>query len=231
MNDTHPRFFRLSALDLNPYASLSILDQTQVFHCSSCGRTRNVYSGVARAQFADRGKAWYDFLHTENGFLLISDSVRDVLTLNSIEGWDSFPVSIAGVESRSLKKKAIPKYHWINVTGQIRVDDSECVIGKIKFCRECRHLEGIKGPDRLVPVEGEVEPGLFTVSNYWFRHIICSYRIIELARQYQWSNCRFQPMDIPQNFIAKSEPIDYLGNVWPPKWYPDGVEPDVRNLE
>lgn len=233
MTQVHPNFFKLGVLNLHPYASLAVVGRHQISKCHTCGRTRNASEGPATAHFADRGRAWYDFLHTENGFLLISDRVRDGLIRNEIGGWESFPVSVVGVESRSLRKKNMPQYHWLKITGQIEVDDSKDIIGDVKYCPECKHLEGIKGPDRLVPIARNLaEIGFFNVSNFWFSYIVCSYGIIELARSQKWTNMRFDPIDLPGRIRPLPEPINYLGDPWPPvSWYPDEVDPDPRNFE
>lgn len=47
----------------------------------------------------------------------------------------------------------------------------------------------------------------------------CTRRIIELARQHNWTNFEFKPLEVRRDM--PTEGIDYLGKHWPPKsWYP-----------
>ena len=59
--------------------------------------------------------------------------------------------------------------------------------------------------------------------------ILCPLEFLILARRYKWANLRFCPADLPQSHYDNYG-IDYLGEQWPPQWWPDGYEPHPSNV-
>jgi hypothetical protein len=43
---------------------------------------------------------------------------------------------------------------------------------------------------------------------------------VQLARDHRWTNFRFLPVDISRRDSIRWRGIDYLGEKWPPDWYP-----------
>jgi len=53
--------------------------------------------------------------------------------------------------------------------------------------------------------------------------MICTRRVLEVARENRWTNARFVPVDAPHRNREWHSRwcIDYLGDQWPPsEWYP-----------
>lgn len=227
-----PKLFRFYANELHPYGSLSIPNKYTFKPCPTCARIRHEYSGEATVRIADRGRKWYDIIHTESIIPIVSERVVEALKNATLVGWEAFPVTIESVESRKLAKLKPPNYTWLKIQGAIKVSESPSIVGEIEACPVCRHLEGIEGPTQLVP-EGVItsdSESFFEISNIWLRHRVCTRRVVDLARENGWTNFRFEPLDVP----LKRRPahiIDYLGKKWPPQWYPDGFEPHPNNLE
>ena len=44
--------------------------------------------------------------------------------------------------------------------------------------------------------------------------------MLQLARENRWTNFVFNPIDVIQDHARLWEGIDYLGENWPPQWYP-----------
>ena len=227
---THPKYFLLSSDKLHPYASLRMEIAAEYGICDECKRTVLLKSahGIAYADFKDKGRDWYDVMHTENMLSLVSEKVVEDLKSDGVTGVEFFPVVIESIESRSLKKKARPNLFWMNIAGMLDIDES-CLGVNLERCGACGSFQGVFLPERFVP-KADMSSGadFMTTRNIHTRLVICSYRVLELARKHKWSNFLFQPLDIPQ----KTRPrfyIDHLGKQWPPAWYPKGFEPHVNN--
>lgn len=228
---SHPKYFLFSPDQLHPYAHLSIEHREECATCTECQRTvlTKTPKGNATASFADKGRNWYDIMHTENMLPIFSERVVDSLKSFGATGVDFFPIEISHIESRALKKKPLPELYWASIKGGIEID--EVYLGEQpERCGMCGSFKGIFRPQRFVPKYAhEADVDFLRIKNINTRYLICSHRVLELARKYKWSNFLFQPLDAgltqrPKHFI------DYLGKQWPPRWYPPGFKAHVNNV-
>lgn len=186
------------------------------------------------------GDKWYHAIANMRGALFITNALADEMATAGIRvgTGERYNISIRNVESKA-KRFAPLEYSWLRPMREIDVERITPNPGTNK------HLD----PDlRDIPI-GSKEPksDIFGV-NYPNGNLYCEIKFLETARCLGWNCFRFHPMDIPLNWPPWSTPecpvdpdlreqqsiykrlgIEYLGENWPPQWYPQGVDPHPSN--
>ncbi|MBX9788588.1 MAG: HEAT repeat domain-containing protein [Pirellulales bacterium] len=203
--------------------------------CSACGRGfRTRYAGRLSV-CTEYGREWSDVIGTSGntvGFL-ISERVLSGLRDAGIDSFEYFEVEIAEVRSQRLRVLPQPRYYYISPTGRIDIDPvrTEFKLRVLGTCGECARLlfESIPpelSPDRWIPdrwipkLDTWDGSHLLQFGNISGSDVLCTERVLLLAREHRWTNFRFQPVDISRRDSIRWRGIDYLGKKWPPDWYP-----------
>ncbi|MEO0793752.1 MAG: hypothetical protein AAFX93_01245 [Verrucomicrobiota bacterium] len=225
-----PKLFTFTFHDSVPFCDLQF-DRKETVDLGEYEGHAYDYFGTARADFRDFGTKWYDILRSSAGPVLISDNVVDVFRRENVTGIEFNDVVIENVESRSLSKLTPPKYYWIKSKGKLRVDDLAYGLSGLHLSENNKRILEGWTPGRRIPLmetwSGEDFSRLMNPRPGGY---ICTRKVIELAHEHKWTNLWLFPLDCVvtrRNRFA----INYLGKKWPPQWYPDGFEPDPRNLE
>lgn len=201
--------------------------------CAGCGRQQRRYEGVATARVEDYeddafGRVpathWPDVIGSGNGVpFMVSQRVVETLQGAGSTGVLAYPVVIEEVKSLTLQKGARPRYYYVQGAGTIDIDMDACGF-KGPRCSVCRgSIEALDQAVRRVP-KPETWSGhdLFMMQNHPTNQVLCTEKVLLLARENRWSNFRFLPMDAVIEHTFSWPGIDYLGEQWPPeKWYPD----------
>lgn len=172
------------------------------------------------------GSKWSDMVGSGGGTFdfMVTDRVVKSLHAAGIDCFKATPVEIVKIESRKLRNQEPPNYFVIEITGRMNFD---LKAGK----KEYRF--GTDTSTRWVPlVDSWDGSDLFVAGNSDAKFTYCTEKVLLLARQAQWSNFRFYPIDSFSNLnISWKKGIDYLGRKWPPRrWYPPRLS-DGKTLE
>lgn len=178
---------------------------------------------VARASVDYQKGKWCDILYIAhsnpmgNGVLCVSRRVYDALKSEGIQAYRAFYVEPEGKKPGSglPKDKQMPEYVALLPDPGIEIETEYIDVTPKRDPRLTRSNRKVK---RFVPIENSWEGfDLFRVNNN--KTCCCTRRIVELARQHQWTNFEFKPLDVRRDM--PTEGINYLAEQWPPEsWYP-----------
>lgn len=224
-----PKFFKVSYKNRRPIAEVVFPyrenDENRPV-CPLCGKSKDERKEGGMVSFS-QPNGNLDFYASSKHEIVVSKRVRESILRNNIIGISFFTLS----EDRNITKPL--DLFWTSIGGVIRVNPNSLNLHDDDICQLC--LITIRNPKikRFIPmIETWDGSDFFRVKNWYNKHIFCTRRVVELAREERWSNLQFEPMDRPREQIIMPFGIDYLGKEWPPEnWYPDGVKPDPRNLE
>jgi hypothetical protein len=189
--------------------------------CPSCGVERSVFQGDLECDIHN-GVAWPDAIGIRSwpAFLVSSRVVRAVRQLGQ-PGFAPMQVQWKRDTSRTAKP---PDYFLMDVSGTIDIDRAASGLGDAEHCSQCFSYLGQRliEAKRYVPLFDTWSGSqVFRMRNNPNLETFCTQEVLELARNEQWSNMRFEPMDVVRKHAIPWRGIDYLGMQWPPEtWYP-----------
>lgn len=225
-----PQFFRISDRTTwqKQYAWSDAIARHVTSPCSGCGRDISHSRGPVHADI-EAGREWPDAMGS--GFepmLMVSQRVADDLNAVGASGYDAEPVIIREIRPKPLRVIPSPQYYCLFVKGGIDVDLESAGIRVTSYCPVCFATE-----PRIYPPPGQFMPmadtwdgsDLFGMRNWPCSRVLCTFKIVELARSRMWTNFEFEPMDVSDRQRQEAynwQGIDYLGEQWPPAhWYPE----------
>jgi hypothetical protein len=155
-----------------------------------------------------KGTRWTDVVghgSPEPVPFMVSERVALSLKKARIERFDAWPVEVRKIHSKRLRETARPRYYCLVVGGRLDVDvgDGPRSRGRILPRRETWDATDLcRCPERP-------------------RMVFCTLKVLELAREHRWTNCRFDLLGADPLRARTRGGIDYLGKRWPPKdWHP-----------
>lgn len=146
-------------------------------------------------------------------FLIVSDAVIRAWLGAEVSCFHTYPVGVAAVKAPRLRNVPPPQYHRVEIDGRCRIDLEASGLTVVRYDPKCHYL--VTKP--LVPAGFRMVPGswdscaLFRDEELYPRVNFCTQLIIDIARQHQFTNFRFEPMEGPFNSFSKG--IDYLKSV------------------
>ncbi|MDB5357076.1 MAG: hypothetical protein JWN24_3529 [Phycisphaerales bacterium] len=195
-----------------------IVDST----CPICSRQYTHGEGVGRAEI-ETGTQWPDVIGTGLGpSPMFSQRVVSTLHEQKVRGFEEQPVEIYRINDARLRALPPPRYYYFKLIGKIEVDVEAVGAPREKLCPGCRRMQPGVNIRRFLPLPDTWDGSdIFAMSNAP-GSVCCTERVLLLARREQWTNCRFEPIDVAQRHSTSWEGVDYLGAAWPPtRWYPD----------
>lgn len=146
-------------------------------------------------------------------FLIVSESVINAWQDAGITNFHSYLVRVDEVRSKSKKLQELkpPHYFRIEIDGKCKIDLAASGLEVVHFAPECEYL--VTRPSTIS--EFQMEQGtwdgspLFRDQLHYPRISFCTQLVLDIARKYQFTNFRFEPMEGP--YDSNSKGIDYLG--------------------
>jgi len=224
-------FFRFDARELLRYpwgrtTNIGVAEKHYGPDCPGCGRRESRYYGKLSVKI-EGGGVWPDILSNRDGYptsFMLSERVIESLSKAGVTSFEAQPVRIVKVASRKLRQNDAPRYYYLNIVGRIDIDWEASGLADVPRCPVCgcRNGSNPAGVRAFVPLADSWDGSdIFELRNYPSGMVFCSEKVLFLARQHRWTNFYFEPMDVLQRYTWGWPGIDYLGNRWPPKWYPD----------
>lgn len=178
-------------------------------------RRRDTSFGVVRAMVEVeefKGGKFSDIITA--GPITVSGRVFDALEREGIGDFDAFPAVLDRERSCRLPRGfELPEYWSLVIQDGIVLEDDPPAPPPNE--RDA-HWRWFNRPGRRLVPRDDTWTGYDLVRGR--KSIVCTRRIIELARAERWTNFSFRPIDVPPHY--RSVDIDYLGAQWPPKqWY------------
>jgi hypothetical protein len=232
----NPRLFFLSAEggEANVFPLVTTFYGTEISdgRCLTCQREFSHEEGLGHAEL-EGGKKWPDLLGTVGTSLpLLSRRIIGAFRRRELAAFVASPVQIEKLSATRLRLDTAPSYFYLWLRGRILLDLQAAGVPRGEICPSCHQLTAGRRPARrLIPrIDTWDGADIFDVVN-GPRYIGCTIRVIELAREERWTNCRFVPIDADQRHVSQWHGIDYLGKQWPPaEWYPPAPS-DGKTLE
>ena len=214
--------------------------------CAECNYGNWPHPGAQVTGTVESGSSWPDFMLVGDLQLpfLVTEKVADDLSNARVANLEYSPVLLRSNDATSYRRY----FHVVPPKG-IAIDQSKTPF-KRKIRGRCAHcgmllfepipkgvMPDLLAPDRVVPDEDTWDGSdLFIMRDYPMGHaVFCTERILLLARERRWSNCRFEPVDTSRHQSVGWDGIDYLGTRWPPQWYPkpasEGMSPKEWGAE
>ncbi len=178
--------------------------------CSDCEAVETYPTGAFDVA-VERGIKYPDVLGCGAfPFLIVSEVVITAWHKAKLDCFHTYSVGIAEIKSKKLQGVTPPRYFRVEIDGQCQIDLAASGVKKIRFCPECHNLE----------TRPEIAPGFRMVPGSWdgsplFRDPVlypgvtfCTQMILDIAREHQFTNFRFEPMEGPFDLGGKG--IDYL---------------------
>lgn len=223
-----PEFFDLSYAKYSPWVEQFRGTEAKVEHDEADKiksiKTRHVQPTVV----IDKGTRWVDLIGNGPCNFILSDRVIEAFQAAGITGYSAYPVTIGKVRPKKLREQPHPWYFYIEVAGTLDLDLAASGLPAAES------PDGVlSGRDRPRAIRYIPEPAswdgtdLMKLRNYPMRGIICSRRVIELARKERLTNFRFRPLGLLGHQEIGGKGVDYLGKTWPPAWYP----PHARTIK
>jgi hypothetical protein len=193
--------------------------------CLVCGRTYVAHLEGEVFASLEKGTKWPDVMGVGDvgPRLLLSERVIDTFGHEGVTGCRPHPVAIAESKSKKLDLNEAPCYFYIEVIGHVDIDP-EASRDRVSRCPDCfAALDRTSCQVRqFVPIEETWDGSdILQMRNCPCGIMLCTERVLLLARKHRWTNFRFECMDVIRRHAAKWRGIDYLGRKWPPQWYPD----------
>ncbi|MBI2863281.1 MAG: hypothetical protein HYX94_01800 [Chloroflexi bacterium] len=192
--------------------AMSIIPRSEMVYrvCPRCSAVQHYPSGAFDV-IVERGSQYPDVLGCgAYPFLIVSEEVIAVWIDAGISSFYTFPVDVAKVQSRKLRDIRPPQYFRVEIDGRCQIDLAASGIEVITLCAECHHLvtrPSLAPGFRMVPGSWDGSD-LFRDPDFYPRVNFCTQSVLDLAREHQLTNFRFDPMDQPYEFGSRG--IDYL---------------------
>jgi hypothetical protein len=203
---TAPGFYRLSHNSSYTRGftwAASILPRSEVVRrvCPEQGVAVSYPSGEFDV-VVEGGNSYPDVLGCgQYPFLIVSEAVVDAWRDAGVSGFTSFLVQVDDVHSRSPKLlRAIPpRYYRIEIDGRCEVDMVASGLEIIRYAPECHYI--VTEPPQangFQMVEGSWDGSpLFRDHVRYPRVAFCTQTVQEIAREFRFTNFRFEPMAGP----------------------------------
>jgi hypothetical protein len=143
-------------------------------------------------------------------FLIVSEQVVTMWQHHHIHSFTTYPVGVAEVNSKKLKDVPPPQYYRVEIDGRCAIDLEASGLRIVDYEPDCDRytLERINGPKRFQMVADSWDGSdIFRDTKFYPGVSFCTQSILDLAREYQWTNFRFEPME--GTFDSSSKGIDY----------------------
>lgn len=194
--------------------------------CTKCGASQRVHCDTAKVTIDDvrPSQKWPDAIGGDsagNDHVLISQKAVDAFGVLDKGDYElveaSFDVSCPTnyflvVGKLGIAFKAIPGFEAFTCRcGRLQKGIPDDVAAKVGPAIRSRILE---------PIEETWSGSPFLTGRVG--NLLCSREVVEVARNQELSNFKFDRIDSTPRQRGSWDGIDYLGKQWPPeKWYPD----------
>lgn len=180
--------------------------------CSECGSVEHYPSGAFDVT-VEGGSTYPDVLGCgAYPFLIVTDAVAATWREAGITCFHAFPVNVAEVKSRKLRDLTPPTYARVEIDGRCRIDLRASGIPVERLCPECGRV--IERRPYNFAHTWQMAPGswdgsaLFRDVDLYPRRSFCTQVVMDVARQYRFTNFRFELMSQPHD--PGSSGIPYL---------------------
>ncbi len=201
--------------------------------CCGCGLACQELVGVGRFVIKGDAAAWPDVIPMGEAPFLVSERIAASLHEMCPDTVTPLPTEITAVKGRALRRLPRMEYYYLRIGSSLRLDAEASGIGDWPYCDECgRFISATRRRlTRYVLAEDAEWDGsdVSKVGSYMLWRVLCvTRRIVDRARECEWTNLRIEPLDIPLSASCRWSGIDYLGDRWPPvRWYPEVAGNDV----
>jgi hypothetical protein len=163
---------------------------------------------------------WPPLSGTSNGICILAEFAAQALLDANVDGIALRPIRrVFGWGNTQPAKLKVPNLYALCPQGRLLLDES--------YFRETAYSK--KDILRMVPMAQQPQSqDLCLTENHPGVGLICTMKVLLIAREEKWKHLEFNPIDNVDNDVDFA--VDYLGKQWPPKWYPDGFEPHPNNL-
>lgn len=180
--------------------------------CTTCGAIEHYPSGAFDV-IIESGSTYPDVLGCgAYPFLIVAERVVAAWRAAGVTSFHTFPVGVAAVTARRLRNVAPPGYVRIELDGSCQIDLLASGIAVARICPEChRVLERpvLSHQRRFIMKPGSWDGSPLFRDALLYPHVsFCTRLILEIARDHQLTNFRFEPMEGPLDSTSKG--IDYL---------------------
>lgn len=137
---------------------------------------------------------------------IVSETVTKVWEEENVTGFSTNPISIADIQSDYLKSQTPPRYFRIIVNGKCIIDFNKSGYSSTKFCKTCGKINVLNPFDLkgYLMVPGSYsDDDLFRDSFQLPAVNFCTEKILEIARDHQFTNFRFEKMNTPYSFSGQ----------------------------
>ncbi len=163
------------------------------WECPECGRVRSYPSGSFDV-VVEGGNTYPDVLGCgAYPFLIVSESVIRAWDLERATSFHTYAVSVADVQSESLKDLPPPKYFRVEIDGRCRVDLEATGIKVEQVCSMCKAMKRPLNYIRKFHLLSGSWDGssLFRDADFFPRVNFCTEQIRKLTAKYELTNFRF----------------------------------------
>ncbi|MBN1460174.1 MAG: hypothetical protein JXA57_11605 [Armatimonadetes bacterium] len=173
----------------------------------------------------EKGTYWPDVLGADGALmgLYVSEAV--------IEDWDRSEVKYGVVREAvvdepypaKLRSRRPPPYYYVEAHAGAQLDLRASGYEVRGHCSRCGRatVDPLVGPERYMFEDGTWDGSDVFNTRSSGGIYFCTEKVLLLAREKRRTNFRFVPADALQRHASGWRGIDYLGEKWPPKWYPD----------
>lgn len=192
--------------------AMSIIPRSEMVYrvCPKCNAVQHYPTGAFDV-IVEGGSRYPDVLGCgAYPFLIVSERVVVAWRAEGISSFHTYPVGIAHAKFRKLREVVAPIYYRVEIDGRCEIDLAASDLEVVKLCPECHCLKTrpLSAPGfRMVPGSWDGSP-LFRDPVLYPRVNFCTQPILDLAREHELTNFRFEPMG--GRFDSQSRGIDYL---------------------
>lgn len=177
--------------------------------CRECGVVQSYPSGGFGVTL-EGGHTYPDFLGCgAYPFMILSRRVLDDWAREGISNYKVYSVEIVSTDSAKLAEKRPPEYYRVELDGRCQIDLAASGLEVVKHCWECGYLQtrpALADGFQIVPNTWDGSE-LFRDTIHYPRVTFCTQRVMEIAREHQHTNFRFELMHGPLNRSGAG--IDY----------------------
>lgn len=180
--------------------------------------------GCALQVVIEKWKKWQPLLFWDYGIVLLRADAHARLQENGYDVAEFRPVEILAVNGHEAPALCAPKYLWAYPAPTVKLRKEFVTIERGIWAGQTR--------DRFLPEElpagGENKRAPFCWDRLHPTIVLCEAELVALARREKWNHLYFRPIDLS----SYDEPfsVEYTGTSWPPRWWPEGFTPDLRNI-
>lgn len=240
-----PQFFQLSSgyqsqtqAHCRPLGySLAQVLQMQSVPCGGCGcQLMPEFEGAVGISL-EYYDCWPDAMGTGGArpHLLLSERVINALATEKLATVECGRAILERIHDDSGETIAPaerpPRYSFLQSCDAVDIDVERTtwnlpvlgicqVCGWMRFDRTNPQPAGKGVYQHLVLQEETVRSDLFYLRGMQKSRFFCSLRFLEVARQQRWTNLHFVPINVVKPRFTRWLEVDYLGEQWPPQWYP-----------